>query len=479
MSPTEPLGKVYTPESVARTLFERAAPWLPPSNPLRVLDPAVGDGELLLPVLRWAAERGVRLEITAVDIDPAACAAVEARIRPQLGPDNVLTTLCGDALEFARTGKWGDIDLVIANPPYVRETGHRALFRRIRSGYDGAYASFYRKDCDLHHFFWVLAMDALVRRGCLAFLTPAYYLESRSARPLRAELASRGTVRSIWRAGSEQVFPDAGVEASMTVWTEGNDGGVTELHDLRTGKHASRLPEDGSEWWMAPRPDVPTTSQTIGGLFEVSEGVSTAANRLRSGAVDRVKGGVRGEGIFLLRTRELAALELEPADAERFVRRRLRAGDSQEWILLVNDRDLPCLDGSNPTPQTALERHLLRFRSVLSERAEIARNPRRSWYAVAWPRPNASEGARIATPKWAKAPSFVVPGPACVPMTDYRVLTPRTQEVAARVEAYARWLNSPQMLSWYQARLKRKGELFEFYGDALLRVPVPSPSELR
>ena len=156
----------------------------------------------------------------------------------------------------------------------------------------------------------------------------------------------------------------------------------------------------------------------------------------------------------------------------------MRNGGADEWLLLVRDGDLPRLDAEDPDPGSALERHLYRFRRVLAARAEVARNPRRSWYAVAWPRPNAAGGPRLATPKWAKGPSFVVPESNAVPMTDFRVLTPKTDEVAARVHDYARWLNADNMRPWYAARLKRKGELLEFYGDALLRVPIPSPSEL-
>ena len=306
MIASEPLGKVYTPEKVARALFDRAVHWIPsPRERLRVLDPAVGDGELLLPAIRWAAERDVPLDVFAVDVDRHACEALPARLRPALCGQSTLTVLNGDALELALRRPWGYVDLVIANPPYVRETGHRELFRRIRNGYDGVYASLYRKDCDLHHFFWSIAMDALGDTGCLAFLTPAYFLESRSAAPLRRDLATRGTVRSIWRAGAEQVFPDAGVEAAMTVWTAGPSRDLTELTDSRTDRRTARVPADGSEWWMAPEPRIEGASQTIGALFDVSEGVSTAANRLRASSVELVDDGTPGEGIFLLRAHEL------------------------------------------------------------------------------------------------------------------------------------------------------------------------------
>ena len=54
-----------TPPEIARALARHA-----PKSVTRVLDPAVGDGSLLLPLLDRVCHS--RCEVTAVDIDPAA-----------------------------------------------------------------------------------------------------------------------------------------------------------------------------------------------------------------------------------------------------------------------------------------------------------------------------------------------------------------------------------------------------------------------
>ena len=79
-------------------------------RPMRVLDPACGDGRFLLAVAEALTGRGQRFELVGCDIDPEALDRVgDARIR----------TIHDDALAH----DWGSeqFDLVIGNPPFLSQ----------------------------------------------------------------------------------------------------------------------------------------------------------------------------------------------------------------------------------------------------------------------------------------------------------------------------------------------------------------------
>jgi hypothetical protein len=371
-------------------------------------------------------------------------------------------------------------DAVIANPPYLRETGNREIFRALRSWNGGAHAPLYRKDTDLHVFFWDIAMRWLRPGGVLAFLTPAYFLDAEAAEPLRQRLLRDGEVLALGRAGSTAIFPDAGVEAAITVWRKasGSPGAVhrrATLIDLDGAPRGEVLLPESGPWWLDTDPALDALTESavrLRDLFRIIEGVSTGANTLRDRDVPLVSGGRPGEGIFVLDAQEAAALRHDPV-ASQLLRPRLRATDGPpQWILLLRDGALPRMDRGEP-PATPIEEHVSRFRAVLERRAEIARNPSRSWYAVAWPRPELDAANLIVTPKWSRGPAFRPAPQDAVPMTDFRVLVPRTPEVAAAAPEILEWLLGDTIGPWYRARLKQKGRMTEFYGAALGDVPIP------
>lgn len=453
---------------------------------LLAVEPAAGDGSLV----QAAKRSGAALEVTAIELDPALLTALRETDAEVVHAD-ALTLGRGPAppsslaKEFGALspaevpekllrGDWADV--VVANPPYLRETGNRAVFTALRAWNHGALSGLYRKDCDLHHFFWDVAMRWLRPGGVLVFLTPAYFLESQAAAPLRDALLSRGHVMGVWRSREDGVFPRVAVEAAVTVWRKGHSCGPCSVLGAELtldGTKSVRL-HPGQPWWFSESEALASLEGIdvrLQDWFRVSEGVSTGANRLRRADANKVRGGVAGEGILVLSQEEADTLRSSP-EFDRLVFRRLRAeGLPPQWVLRVRDGDFSRLD-KVAEPQTPIEHHLLRFRPILESRAEIRRNPARSWYAAAWPRADVSIPGAIVTPKWAKRASFRAMEAASVPMTDYRILIPKSEQAAAESRRVVEWLNSAEMIPWFESRMKRKGKMIEFYGECLNQVPL-------
>ena len=489
-------GRVFTPPAFAEQLWRAAAAHVR-GEQLTVADPAAGVGALLAPALHdprvtqaWATELDA-LNVESMRSSPPSAgehAALHLRHADALtlswgsdAPTSLQAQAHGAAApsDLASTPlvREGWADIVIANPPYLRETGNARVFRALREWHNEAWRPWYRKDADLHHFFWALGARWLRPGGVLALLVPAYGLDSEAATPVRRHLAREGAVRGIWRAGDARVFPDASVEAAVVLWEKGASertavrlGATLEPCEGTVAIHAGGAPW---RWHADALPALEGPSARIGDIFCVSEGVSTGANRLRARDVERIEQGSAGEGIFVLRDHELARLALPQRTLDRFVRRRRSASGAREWVIVARDGDLPCLDAGELDPEhPGLSAHLSRFRPVLAARAEMRRNPGRSWYALAWAR-HAEALPAIVTPKWSEAPAFDRLAVDEVAMTDHRVLTPRAPMDSALLDRWVHALRSEDAAARFRALLKRKGKLLEFYGASFEEVALP------
>src|SRR5690606_21034047 len=132
-----------------------------PGRPLRILDPACGDGELLLALHRAAARSapGLRFAATGYDLDHRALDRAGARAAAE-GID--IGWHRGDFLTSATVREQRRFDAIITNPPYVRVQQLGADTARLLSRQFGL-----RGRIDLTHPFVALAPRLLRSGGVL------------------------------------------------------------------------------------------------------------------------------------------------------------------------------------------------------------------------------------------------------------------------------------------------------------------------
>src|SRR5512144_2852053 len=120
-------GAWYTPPALAALLVEQAVvPAVAEGRrPLRVLDPACGDGRLLAAAAE-AVGPGVNVELVGMEVDPATAAAARTAV-----PEARI--LVGDGRVLDPGGRF---DAVIGNPPYLGQLA-RATSRDGRSALGG------------------------------------------------------------------------------------------------------------------------------------------------------------------------------------------------------------------------------------------------------------------------------------------------------------------------------------------------------
>jgi hypothetical protein len=203
-------GVVFTPEPLARYVArEVLRPLAGRDGPLRVLDPAAGDGRFLAAAGDAARELGIpatRLELIGIERDPELAAAARARLP---GAD----VRIGEALLDAAA--LDPVDAVIGNPPYVRSIRLRRSDPELWGALRGRFAATSSGEWDLYAAFLERSLGWVRPGGRIGLVVPSRWLTARYAAGLRAELARRAVVHAVVDFGAAQVFPDATTYASV------------------------------------------------------------------------------------------------------------------------------------------------------------------------------------------------------------------------------------------------------------------------
>lgn len=219
VSETKASGATYTPsvlaDFVAKKIVEFAC--LEGKADIRVLDPAVGDGELLLHLLRrLAGVTKAAIHVFGFETDEVALG--EARVR-LLGafPDLRLNLELRSFLEFVldRGGisaapslfaipDFEPFDLIIANPPYVRTQimgAGQAQALAVAFGLSGR--------VDLYHAFLIGMAEVLRSDGTAGIIVSNRFMTTRGGADVRAALRDRFSLRHIWDLGDTKIFSAA------------------------------------------------------------------------------------------------------------------------------------------------------------------------------------------------------------------------------------------------------------------------------
>ena len=225
-------GATYTPKLLADFVAGQIVRTIGAphdDHPLRILDPAIGDGELLVSLLENLRNRSItNLEVHGFETDAEALQLARLRICrrfPALSTD----LRHGDFLEFALSCLGMDdqsdlfhdarrerYDIVIANPPYVRTQimGARQTQTLARQfGLSGR--------SDLYYAFVLAIARALKSNGTAGLIVSNRFMTIRSGAVVRQTLLERLSIRSAWDLGDTKLFDAAVLPAVLIL--EGKD----------------------------------------------------------------------------------------------------------------------------------------------------------------------------------------------------------------------------------------------------------------
>jgi len=249
-------GQYFTPGPLIRFVFDRLDEvGQGPASGSLVLDPACGSGRFL----GSAARRWAGLSLRGYETDPAALAIA----RGSLPGASIAGTSFLDA-----PGR-GDVDLVVGNPPYLRDRGAKR----------DVYVDFVEK-----------AFDHLRPGGVLALVLSNAWLDVEYGAAVRRVLLSRSRILWLVESGAERWFPGAKVHTMVLVAQRADGDGDVRLGATREAlpappevrvRRQSSLPDEAwgpllraSDEFLALR----DRGVPLGELFDVRRGFTTNDN---------------------------------------------------------------------------------------------------------------------------------------------------------------------------------------------------------
>ena len=109
------------------------------------------------------------------------------------------------SLDFAEVFADGGFDVIVANPPYVRQE----LIKHLKPSLKKVFPEVYTGTADLYCFFYARAVELLKKGGMLAFISSNKWLRSKYGEKLRKYIADNSQVKSITDFGELPVFKSA------------------------------------------------------------------------------------------------------------------------------------------------------------------------------------------------------------------------------------------------------------------------------
>jgi adenine-specific DNA-methyltransferase len=493
---------------------------------LKICDPACGGGTLLVGILDCLqtlekqlcpAEAKVNWLacLYGVELDPLAAAITRWRLwkcsgstiftPPHIIQGNPLTA----TFKSWPNEKKPEFDLILANPPYIGEKGHKDLFKELRNGPLGR---FYQARSDLAYYFFHLALEWSKYCGISAFLSTNYFLTASHAQALRDDLKKRAVVHKLtdfheWRLfkGAQgqhnlvSLFERASrPEASCQLLLCAQKGIATEKSLAETLAQDQAFMKNASlsqTQLFAPQTGLiqqPIRLEILDQSLErvlvklqalpsqlkdhaqLHQGIVSGADHLTLKHQQQLKlSGTKGEGIFILNQAEITAMALSERELQ-LLRPWFKNSDISPWLcagethqsVIYTDRE------SYLAAEDKLYQHLERFRPLLEKRREVAQG-RLPWWQVHWPRQaQIFEGPKLVIPQrhstslaaWNRCPWYA--------SADVYFITAEANP--ERLFALLAWLNSPLAWLWLSCQGKRKGKLLELYSQPLSELPIIS-----
>jgi adenine-specific DNA-methyltransferase len=209
-------GITYTPKLLADFVAQRmlATAGKLDKSPLRILDPAVGHGELLTSLLD---QLDVPVEIFGFETDAEALNVAKARLSKLVSPNALHlkhSSFLDHILDDFEQGLFGSAtpyDLIIANPPYVRTQvigAQRAKELAAQFGLTGR--------VDLYHAFLLGMTKALSPTGTAGYIVSNRFMSTKGGATVRSALVDQLNLVEVYDLGDTKVF-DAAVLPAVII----------------------------------------------------------------------------------------------------------------------------------------------------------------------------------------------------------------------------------------------------------------------
>ncbi len=475
------------------------------------MDPACGSGSFLIKVVDIIAEKYKSLgykdeellkrqiideNIYGVDLDPQAveitrlnllinALSEKTRFSPLKNIKNGNSLTFDWKEEYPEAFKQGGFDVIIGNPPYIKEDANREAFNDLHS------SPYYQARMDIWTMFGCICIDLLKENGELGFIAPSSWLANAGASIFRNKVLKDGELKIFIDFGDYKVFEQAGIQTMIFVFEKKQpskkygadyikitDKNITEdklVSDIfgkkaRINIEPEKLFDENITFLTSElNPILIKLSKKANYYFkkeDIGNGIDVLqdfvnASHLSSFNGENVK---KRDGIFILSKSEIKKLNLnekelaylKPYYDSKQINRYLSVKLSYYKIIYA---DKFFRENINLFPN--LKNHIDKFKKVLSS----AFAP----YGLNRPREEKFfNGDGIFLLRKTMKPAFTYVDFPCYVTRAFLVIKPENLNLKYALGL----LNSNLMLFWLKSKGKRQGEQLQIDKGPLLQIPI-------
>jgi len=238
-------GAYFTPRLLADFVAKNTLKHinLAGSKQLKIIDPAIGDGELILSLLGILKNYAGQIEVYGFDINGQALDLACARIANTF-PGVHLRLFNTDFLDtcFHKTMNLPLFDILIANPPYVRtQTLGQEKIKQLGAKFG------LKGQIDIYHAF-LAAIQPLLKPDAIAgVIISNRFMTIKSCNALRKTLMEQYAIKQLWDLGDTKLFGAAVLPAVMLltprISTAETAGFFTSIYEYK-GNHPENEQKD-------------------------------------------------------------------------------------------------------------------------------------------------------------------------------------------------------------------------------------------
>ncbi|MFH7030642.1 MAG: Eco57I restriction-modification methylase domain-containing protein [Heteroscytonema crispum UTEX LB 1556] len=289
------------------------------------------------------------------------------------------------AVEFAEVFADGGFDILLANPPYVRQQ----LIKDLKPTLQKVYPTIYNGTSDLYCFFYARALQLLKVGGMLAFISPNKWFRAKYGEKLRKYIADTCRVHSITDFGELPVFKSAATFPMIFVGQNGEANKSTIFTQVKSlespypdvlaiirdkGKILPNNALNGSNWTL-------TDTSSANRLKKMEEAGISLGEYVNGQIYSGVKTGFNKAFVIDGATRAKLIAQ-DPKSAE--IIKPLAVGDDiRKWRINYQDKWLIYSPWSLKIDNyLAVKKHLTQWYEELKARPQC-RDGRYNWWCMA------------------------------------------------------------------------------------------------
>jgi adenine-specific DNA-methyltransferase len=401
----------------------------------------------------------------------------------------------------------GGFDLLIGNPPYIKEYTNRAAFDHVRT------SPYYLGKMDIWYLFACRGIDWLKKEtGIIAFIATNNWVTNAGAKKLREKLNKDATIELLIDFGDFKVFRDAGIQTMILIARKTTvslvysfdyrriklkkpilaDAQALLQHQEGHGleylypaidreRRAGLLTFSGADTEAILAKLQNARNFYLNGSLEIAQGIVPNIDVVSSRGIKQIPPRRRimeniqvGDGVFVVpagkfrsaskEEKEFLKPLFEPTDVQRYA----IVKKSQRRIVYSSKSIL----GGRKLPQIFMD-HLKSYREIMEKRREN-QTGQLQYFHLHWPRDQKffDVGPKILCVRKCEEPVFAYSEEEAYVMMAFNVIR------SSRIDLLflSGLLNSRLVRFWLKHRGKMQGNNFQLDKEPLLEIPILAPS---